>query len=148
MARILSRLCTELSKNRQIMDVLYDIYGAKLPYVMLYSTVLVTMERLGDYPELKVALNELKRYDPVNIVNINEQHLMCKLFRKAMLKAVRSEAERIIAKAVENVIKKSKGIDINDIVAEATKELDRLISGGALERSLPLTEYDVPQQKG
>ena len=148
MAHVLSKMCGVLSKHRSIINALKRIYGPALPYVMIYSTVLVTLERVEDDPELRMLLEQLRHYDPVKIMERIDQHFYEKYLRKVLLKAVRREAERVIASALMNVLKNTKGIDVKEIISEANRELSRLIEAQDLEGSVLPAEHKVPQNEG
>ncbi len=127
MRRRLQNVCANLDEYYDLLLVLHKIYGYKLAPVMIYATALLTIERMGNVGKMGNIVKVLKRYDPQYLIEELGEKEFEKYIKKTMLKAVRSEVQKLTAKAVANALKNIKGVDIDEIVKKASEELAKLL---------------------
>jgi len=127
MRRRLQNICANLDEYYDLILILHKIYGYKLAPVMIYATALLTIERMGNVGKMGNIVKVLKRYDPQYLIEELGEKEFEKYIKKTMLKAVRSEVQKLTAKAVANALKNIKGVDIDEIVKKASEELAKLL---------------------
>ena len=127
MRRRLQNICANFDEYYDLILILHRIYGYKLAPVMIYATALLTLERMGNVSKMGNIVKMLKRYDPQYLIEELGEKEFEKYIKKTLLKAVRSEVQKLTAKAVVNALKNVKGVDIDEIVRKASEELSKLL---------------------
>ncbi len=147
MARNLVFICERLMMYADVLDALYAIYGPKTAEVMLYSIILVSAERGMLSPTLKQYVPLFKRYDPVNLLEMKSEMELEKAMKKLFYHAIRSEVQRVVARAFANALKNVKGIDVDAIIEKTAKELDSIFGLSEIEKlaSQP-SKGNIPQK--
>ena len=127
MRRRLQNICANFDEYYDLILILHKIYGYKLAPVMIYATSLITLERMGNVSKMSNIAKMLKRYDPQYLIEELGEKNFERYIKKTLLKAVRSEVQKLTAKAVANALKNVKGVDIDEIVRKASEELSKLL---------------------
>ena len=147
MARNLVFICERLMMYADVLDALYAIYGPKTAEVMLYSTILISAQRGTMTPKLKRLAPLFKRYDPVNLLEMKSEMEFERAMKKLFYHAIRSEVQRVVARAFANALKNVRGIDVDAIIEKTAKELDGIFGLNEIEKlaSQP-PKSDIPQK--